>query len=540
MGFFKDVATAFKPSNIAKGLDAARNPPSQEEIDAMVSQLTPEQRAKYEANMAQVERGRQEARESFAQAQEIEDRTRVLDGPAGRYLHGSKMDLMGTPDEVEARIQQDGVFSFIKDQREARKGEFKEGLRQTFNVQEVKQLKDPAERAQVAAAERAARDEAKAPFRAPAPAQVQISRIATRGRTQLAELLTHLYEHGFAAHPESVFGVYRVPDRISGPMTPQSEQGRVVEWDIVHEPLPAGAQPDPTDAPLVATSFRGDEQWVARHEGQPSVLDEDLALAYCLHAGIGPERCVGLARISEFRALQGGGDDGPDPIRSLVKGIVAIHPQGADGAFERMRAGAPLDLPTDVAGPAGVHVEVLNWEAIGNAVHLKIMEPPPVPSPFPYLPATPQELLRAYLEIVGLRAADCYSAQATVDDPRALVQGGLFTTNMGPKQPCADGQARMRTHGCQHVVLVYRETPDYAAGRARWDAYMAEVLQANLRNGVRLRPTVAKQDDLGGISFKPLRAALRVAEAIDRLDDWGAETVPPYRYCWPPAETTIL
>lgn len=539
MGFFKDVATAFKPSNIAKGIEAARNPPSQEEIDAMVAQLSPEDRAKYEQNMAQVERGRQEARESYAQAKAIEDQHRVLDGPAGRYLHGSSMDLMGDPDEVEAKLQADGVFAFRRELKEKRKGEFKEGLRQSFGVQEVKQIKDPAERAQVAGAERAARDAARAPYLAPVRAEVQISRIATRGRTQLAELLTHLYEHGLAAHPDKVFGVYRVPDRISGPLTPHSEQGRVVEWDIVHEPLPPGARPDPTDAPLVATSFRGDEQWVARYYGQPSVLDEDLALAYCLHAGIAPERCVGLARISEFRSVQGGSEE-HNPIRSLVKGVVAIHPQGGDGAFERMRAAAPLDLPADVDGPAGVHIEVLNWDAIGRAVHLKIMEPPPVPSPFPYLPATPQELLRAYLDIVGLRAADCYSAQATVDRPRELVQGGLFTTNMGPKQPCADGKPRMRTTGCQHVVLVYRDSAEYAAGRARWDRYMAEVLQANLRNGLGLRPVVAQQDDLGGISFTPLRAALRVAEAIDRLDDWGAETVPPYRYCWPAAETTIL
>lgn len=539
MGFFRDVATAFKPENIKKGLDAARNPPSQEEIDAAVAQLPPEQRAKYEENMAAVERGRREAQESYAQAKAIEDQHRRLGGPAGRYLHGSPMDLMGDPEEIERKIQQDGVFGYVKEQRQARKGELMEGVRQTFGIQEVKQLKDPAERARVNAEERAARDAARAPYRAPAPAEVRISRLATRGRTQLAELLTHLYESGLAAHPETVFGVYRVPDRISGPLTPSSERGRVVEWDIVHEPPPAGARPDPTDAPLIATSFRGDEQWVARALGQPSVLDEDLALVYCLHAGIAPERCVGLARISEFRSMEQGEDDS-DPIRTLVKGVVAIHPRGEDGAFERMRAAAPLDLPTDVAGPAGVHVEVLDWETIGRAVHLKIMEPPPAPSPFPYLPSTPQELLRAYLEIVGLRAADCYSAQATVHDARALQQGGMFTTNLGPKQPCADGKARMRTHGCQHVVLVYRDRPEYAAGRDRWDAYAAEVLQAALRIEPGVRRVVAQQDDLGGITFRPLRAALRAAEFIDRIDDWGAETIPPYRYCWPPATPTIL
>lgn len=533
MGFFRDVATAFKPSNIAKGLDAARNPPSQEEIEASLRYLSPEQRAAYEKNMARVAEARQESREAFAEAKAISDGTRVLDGPAGRYLHGSSMDLMGDPDEVEAKLRADGAFAFRRELKKARKGEFKEGLRQTFGINEVKELKDPAERAARAAEERAARDAARAPYLAPARTQIQMSRLATRGATQLAEVLSHLREAGFGAHPEVVFGVYRVPDRISQALTPNSEKGRVVEWDIVHEPLPPGARPGPADAPLVATSFRADEQWVARRRGEPSVLDEDLALAYCLRAGIGPERCLGLARISEFRELRGGEDDA---IRSLVKGVVAIHPDDPGGGFARLRDEAPLPLPADVGGAAGVHVEVLNWEAVGRAVHLKVHHPPPVPSPFPYLPATPQELLRAYLEIVGVRAADCYAAQATVNDARELIQGGMFTTNLGPKQPCADGKERMRTHGCQHVVVVYRDTEAYAAGRGRWDGYMADVLQANLRNGLGLRAPVAVADNLDGIPTKPLRAALRVAEAIDRLEDWGDETVPPYRYCWPAVE----
>lgn len=533
MGFFKDVATAFKPSNIAKGLEAARNPPSQEEIEASLQHLTPEQRAAYEANMAEVERGRQASREAFAEAQAINEQNRVLEGSAGRYTQGSRVDLMGDPDEIEAKIQQDGVFGYVKEQRAARKGELMEGVRQTFNLSEVKEVKDPAERARIAAEQRAERDAARAPYRAPAPPEVRISRLATRGRSQLAEVIAHLGEAGLAGQPERVFGVYRVPDRISQPMTPHSEKGRVVEWDIVHEPLAA----DPAPAPaLVATSFRGDEQWVARRLGEPSVLDEDLALAYCLRADIGPEQCLGFARISEFRSLRGeGDDDSSGPIRTLVKGLVAIHPEGPGAAYEEMRTQAPLDLPVDGASMVGVHVEVLNWKAIADAVHRKIHHPPPVPSPFPHLPATPQELLRAYLEVVGLRAADCYSAQATVDSPTPLQQGGMFTTNLGPKQPCADGKERMRSHGCEVVVLVYRDRPEYAEGRTRWEAYMTDVLQAKLRHGVRLRPPL-ETTSLDDVPTKALRAVARAAEVIDKLDDWGNEKVPPYRYCWPASD----
>ena len=121
---------------------------------------------------------------------------------------------------------------------------------------------------------------------------------------------------------------------------------------------------------------RGDGEMVELGErgpggsfGEPSLLDEDLALAFCREAGIGPERCLGLARFSEFRTLRGhgsGDDGGSGEIRTVVKGVVAIHPEEGSGAFERMLARAPLDLPSE---PEGVHVEVLNWEAIAGAVH---------------------------------------------------------------------------------------------------------------------------------------------------------------------------
>jgi hypothetical protein len=57
MGFFKQVATALKPSSIARGLDAARKPPSAEAIEASLAYLSPEQRAAYDANMAEAQRG---------------------------------------------------------------------------------------------------------------------------------------------------------------------------------------------------------------------------------------------------------------------------------------------------------------------------------------------------------------------------------------------------------------------------------------------------------------------------------------------------
>ncbi len=132
---------------------------------------------------------------------------------------------------------------------------------------------------------------------------------------------------------------------------------------------------------------------------------------------------------------------------------------------------------------------MLNVGEVVRAVHPRPQDPVPVPSPFPYLPANPQELLRMYLEVVGVRAADCYSAQVTVNSYREL-SGRILdegSTNMGPKQPCADGKDRGRIHGAEHVVVTYRDSPDYAEGRARWAAYQQEVLLAHLERQTHVR-----------------------------------------------------
>jgi hypothetical protein len=90
----------------------------------------------------------------------------------------------------------------------------------------------------------------------------------------------------------------------------------------------------------------------------------------------------------------------------------------------------------------------------------------------------------------------------------------------------------MRTHGCEWVVLAYRDRPEYAEGRSRWAAYQRDVLQAHLERGVRVRPALWV-DDVSGLP-PVVQKALRVAEAIDRIELIGAESLPPYRYCWPP------
>lgn len=68
MGFFKQVASALKPSSIARGTDAASNPPDAETSEANLDALTPEERAAYESNVAAVAQRRAEA--EAAQEQE--------------------------------------------------------------------------------------------------------------------------------------------------------------------------------------------------------------------------------------------------------------------------------------------------------------------------------------------------------------------------------------------------------------------------------------------------------------------------------------
>jgi hypothetical protein len=163
----------------------------------------------------------------------------------------------------------------------------------------------------------------------------------------------------------------------------------------------------------------------------------------------------------------------------------------------------------------------------------------PVPSPFPYLPSTPQELLVTYLEVVGVAAKDCYGAQVTIDRPRELSGrlGPGGSTNMGPKQPCADGESRMRIHGADLVVVTYRDSPAYVEGRARWAAYQEQVLQAHLERGTDVRPPVTSDRMTHGVSNPLLRAGAHVLDKLNDMDEWMEGGWPnPYRYCWPPVD----
>lgn len=177
-------------------------------------------------------------------------------------------------------------------------------------------------------------------------------------------------------------------------------------------------------------------------------------------------------------------------------------------------------------------------------VHRQAYELAEIPSRFPYLPSTPQELIAAHLEIVGIWPGDCYSAQATRDRPVVMAShhdGSSVLVDRGrrPKLPCADGTDRSRLHGTTLVVVAYRDRPAYAEGRERWAAYQRDGLSADLalETGARGPVQDGLHPDVPGFLKGAAKTAVQVSKVVNWAEDLnrreGAEFAP-HRYCWPP------
>lgn len=527
MGFLKNLK-AIK-DQVAAGMSGQG--PSEEAL----ASLSPEQRAAYDAQLAQAAAAEQQLADAHTAART----SRPLFGPAGDYVYG--LD----PYEAAAAAQRileegGGVKAYFK---AAWQAPTPGGGDRT--LPEVRATyPDPY---QQAAYERSQRDEARRPYLAPDGVRfpVVFTRIATTAKDELDDVVAHLASSGLAGRPELVFGAYRVPDHIGSSLTAGR---RYVEWDVVH----AATGPLPPTSPPAATHLDDTERWVARASGAPSVLDEDLGVAVLAAAGVGPERCTGIAR-SVGSVSGGGGDEnsgGHGYVMIHVEGVDLLHPADAradvEAARNRLRQTGPAALP--FGAPAGVHVEVLNWRTIDKAVrHGGSGVAPSVPSPFPYLPSTPQELLAAYLDIVGVNPFDTYGASVTEDQPRDIQwvrrKGVATVSTDGQSQPCVDGQSRARLGGGRLVVVTYRDRPAYVEGRQRWDAYQTDVLQARLGQGTGARRPVEAMS-MGSLpsGFRRLAGAVeKVADAVDHVVGEGSgnthfDRIAPHRYCWPPTD----
>ncbi len=513
----KQLGQALSPDAIRQGLAASREAMahggrlSPEQLAAM----TPEQRATYDEAMGRMQ-------ESVDQAIASERERRVLLGPAGEHLYGPMPDREAmTTVDIGAQLAQ------------ARAG-FGQALRESVRGRPAPLPPTPPVSADPAvqwAHEQAARDEARTPYLAPHRSPVLITRIAADRKRPLEDLAAWLGSSGLAGRPDLVYGVARVPDHLPGGLGIRKTS--IVEWEIVHAVTEALA---PT-APASYASFDARERWAARCPGEPSVLDEDLGIEYLHQADLGPEQCLGVARRIAVDAT-GGGDDGESPrVLIGVTGVVALHPAGLGaGTAERMRAARPLQV---VPAP-DVRFAVLNWHAIRQVVMPRTDRRPTVPSPFPYLPGTAQELLRAYLEIVGIDPRDCYSAQVTQDRVGNIIGGTAHVTTTGAEsEPAADGQVRKRFRGGSRVVVAYRDAPEYAEGRDRWAAYERDVLRSQLWVDTAVRSPVDRQSAL---DRGALGAVVRGVEVVGDLvtgygwDSTDFDEIPPYRYCWPPVQ----
>lgn len=254
-----------------------------------LAKLTPEQRAKYEAQMAKVAAVQGQAAQAKADV-DAEHRERVakraLHGPAGEQVYGSSATVGLTPEQI-ATMTPAEMGALTRSQSKSQlKGLLSNPLGRKEHV--AAPMAPPSEvardRNEQAAIERAARDEARRPYLAEHRAPLVFSRLATRGKTQIEEVSAYLASSGLVTRPDLVYGLYRVPDRIT-PSLGGSEDGRVVEWDVVHAapaPLP------PSSVPVTATFIDGQVPVVQRRVGQPSVVDEDLGVAALSAIGLGP------------------------------------------------------------------------------------------------------------------------------------------------------------------------------------------------------------------------------------------------------------
>jgi hypothetical protein len=375
----------------------------------------------------------------------------------------------------------------------------------------IGEVEDPTRRAEIVRAEHEARDDARAPFRPAEAPEVVFTRFAATGQTQLEDVVAALRSSGLAAHPERVYGVYRVPDRFDH--NRNSEAKAYLEWEIAHQP---GALA-PATAEILTSGFKRADHWVARRPGEPSVIDEDVAGALIARARVEPEDCFGLHRLMQVR-----GRDSEDQGKSwtpLIEGMLLFsRPLPAIGqAQQQMTAEAPLVLNE----PSPFRVEILDWEAVAAWVSPNRNGPQRTPSPLPHLPSTWQELLIAYLQIVGVRSEDCYGVQVTRTRERSIADLSLASARKNfrsaPKVPSADGKDRQRLHVAEHLVIAYRDRSSYEAGRARWRAYQHEVLRARLDHLSGERPPIVV-DDHPPQSF--------LGEVADMFDPFGVPTLP--------------
>jgi hypothetical protein len=312
--------------------------------------------------------------------------------------------------------------------------------------------RDAAIAAEIAAQERAARDAARLPYRAPDPPAVAVARMT--GLHKDGEALQLLAANGLSARPDLVFGAFRTPDLWS----PRSNADKRREWLVLHDPAAASAAVGPE---VHETVLEAGKAWVQRDDGDPAPVDEEVGALFAARAGLEPEQLLGVSREIRWSSPS----EGVPEIEQ--RGVRVLHTTDERSAKKALAAEGPAAWPS--LPHADVHLELLWWADIRHATRESAEHEPQHPSPDPRLPLEVDELLVAYLEIVGVAPGDCLGVGA-----------GTSRT----ETPNRDGRKRgaARRHVTDLVTILYRERSEHAAGRERWARYCAEQLGRTLTN----------------------------------------------------------
>ena len=192
----------------------------------------------------------------------------------------------------------------------------------------IPEVEDEAQRAQISAAERGARERARAPFLAPEAPAIAFTRFATTGKRQLEDVVRALQSSGLAAHPERVYGVFRVPTRYD--LRRRREGDAQVEWEIAHVPGALAPAADP-------------------------VLDHGVQALGPL-GGAAAGRAVGARRGRRRRADRARAREPRGLLRAAPAAQRARDRQRGQHELDRERRGGPALQPgagRDPRGPAG-------------------------------------------------------------------------------------------------------------------------------------------------------------------------------------------
>ena len=290
------------------------------------------------------------------------------------------------------------------------------------------------------------------PPRSPSPASPR------RAATQLEDVVARAAVLGLAAHPERVFGVYRVPDR-SRPQPQAGGQGAASSGRS--RTRPARSPPAADERPdRRASSARTTGRRAGRASRRCSTRTSPARSSPA--RGVEPEDCFGLHRLLNVR----GRDTEDEQVTGCRSSRASCCSRGRWTAIPAAQQAMTAEAPLAARPPPPFHVEVLDWEAVAAWV----VTAPLRPAARPVAAPAPAEHLAASCswptcEVVGVRSEDTLR-RAGDAHRRPLARRPLDGELEEPRE--AEAAARRRQdaamHVAEHVVIAYRDRAEYEAG----------------------------------------------------------------------------